>query len=57
MGRRIKWVTVVVVQVGEDVKTLIGFGKLYHRVGDVLIEHDSGELMRVIHNQPIKVIE
>ena len=55
--RRIKWVTVTVVQVGEEVKVMIGFGKLHHPVGDVLIRCDSGELVRVIHNQPIKVIE
>jgi len=55
--RRVKWVTIVVAQVGEDVKTLIGFGKEYHALGSLLINCETGEIMRVIYSQPIKVVE
>ena len=57
MKRRIKWVTIVVVQVGEEVKTMIGFGKEYHAIGSLLIEDKTGTLMRVIYSQPVKVAE
>jgi len=55
--RRIKWVTVVVVQINDEVETLIGFGKRYYPIGDLLIEDETGTLMRVIYVLPIKVIE
>jgi len=55
--RRIKWVTITVVQDGEDVYTMIGFGKHHHSIGEEVIEERTGVLMRVIYSKPIKVIE
>jgi len=54
--RSIKWVTIVIVQVGDDLKVLVAPGKKVFGSNHILAD-GNGKIMRVVQTLPLKVVE